>query len=254
MVIFTKDMSTGAVINHGVSGYACLGRPGDFQDQRRGEPWQQIANDPILSYLDAQSHIGMPMSNFNEPWTGGNLAMFNMSGQPYRTPIFGETIPEPSLPNMTSMTITPIEYPSHVGSTFPQQFPIARIHETSRIQIMDRQNVNFERGTGNGDNKMILPHANVNTTPYSTFFQGANASAGTHPNNDVANQQTAPNTTRPDMRGGQAPAQKLPNGQTIGMMQPQEPPPLYELAPPPEPQVLPGEGTAPLRPTNPSWW
>lgn len=253
-----QDMSTGAVINHGVSGFPVLGIAGDFQEQRRGEPWQALVNDPIRSYLNAQSHIGQPLSNFNEPWNGGNLQEINWNGQPYRAPVFGEPVVAPPTPNIANVKICPIDYPTHIGQNYPQQLPSARIHEPSRIAQMDRQNTGWEGGPFNmyteGDNKFFMAHSNVQTTPYSAFFQGSNTGTGVHPGADTANQQTAPNTTRPDFKGGQAPTIKLPNGQTIGMMQPQEPPALYELAPPPDPQVIPGEGTAPLRPTNPTWW
>lgn len=248
-------MSTGKVLNHGVSGYATTGIPGDFDDQSRGVPFLAQPNDKILSYANAQSHIGIPMSNFNEPWSGGVLETQNMSAQPYRKAIFGEPVPEPFLPNVANVKIAPINYPDHVGQTYPQQLPIARIHTDHILPQVDRQNNGFEVGqqTGVVPNP-IMPQANINVQPNSAFFQGASAATGTHPNNDIANQQTVPNTTRPDMRGGQTPYQKLPTGITIGTMQPQEAPPLYALAPPPDPQVLPGEGTAPLKPTNPAWW
>lgn len=251
-------MSTGAIINHGVSGFPVLGVPGDFQEQRRGEPWEAITNDPIRSYLNAQSHIGFPMSNFNEPWTGGNLQEINWNSQPYRTPVFGEPASAPPTPNITNITICPVSNPDKIGQTYPQQYPISRIHEELRVPLGDRQNSGWEGTPFNmyteGDNKIFMARNSVASTPNSVFFQGAQTAAGVHPNNDTANQQTAPNTTRPDMKDGQAPYQKLPNGQTIGMMQPNEPPALYELAPPPDPQVLPGEGTGSLKPTNPAWW
>jgi hypothetical protein len=247
-------MSTGKVLNHGVSGYACLGQPGDFQQQRRGEPWENAATDPIKSYLNAQSHIGQPMSNFNEPWNSGILQMENWNAQPYRAPVFGEPIPEPSLPNMPSVKVASINYPSMIGKNFPQELPSARIHQEIVLGLMDRQNMGFEGGTFNGDNKVFLPQTNVNTTPNAPAFQGGQVATGVHPGADKAGQQTAPNTTRPDVKDGQSPYQKLPEGQAIGTLQPNEAPALYDLAPPPAPQVLPGEGTAPLLPTAPQWW
>lgn len=250
-------MSTGQVLNHGVSGYPCLGRPGDFQDQRRGEPWQVIVNDPIRSYMNAQSHIGIPMSNFNEFWTGGELREANFDAAPYRTPIFGEPEQAP-LPNMPSITVAPIKYPNMIGMNFPQQLPSARIHENVRLAIQDRQNIGWE-GLGynkyvEGHNQVVLPHTSISTDPNTVNFQGASTATGTHPNNDVANQQTTANTQKTEFVQGQTPYQKLPNGTAIGALQAQEPPALWELASPPDPPVLPGEGTAPLRPTNPAWW
>lgn len=248
-------MATGALLTHGVSGYPCLGVAGDLQDQRRGEPFENIMNDPIRSYMNAQSHIGYPMSNFNEPWTGGELQNMNWSAQPYRQPIFGEPVTAPPTPNINSIQISKIDRSVEIGATFPQQLPSSRIHNEERLAVMDRQNNGFEGGMHiEGDNKVFMPHTNVNTTPYSKFFQGASTDNGVHPNNDTANQQTTANTIRTDFKGGQAPYQKLPDGITISALQPQEPPALWELAPPPDPPVLPGEGTAALAPTNPRWW
>lgn len=251
-------MSTGALISHGVSGYPCLGVPGDWQEQRRGEPFENIINDPITSYMNAQSHIGFPLSNFNEPWTGGELQGINWSAQPYRQPVFGEPVTAPPTPDMGAIQISEINYPSHIGMTYAQQLPSSRIHNDVRLPLTERQNNGWEGALFNmykeGDNKMFMPHTNVNSTPYSKFFQGASTDNGVHPGSDTANQQTTGNTTKVDFTGGQAPFQKLPNGISIGSLQPQEPPPLFELAPPPDPPVLPGEGTAHLEPTNPSWW
>lgn len=244
--------------HHGVSGYPCLGQAGDFQEQRRGEPWQSIANDPIRSYMNAQSHIGYPMSNFNEPWSGGMLQEMNWNGQPYRTPVFGEPVTAPSTPNITNVTVAPIDYPSHIGASYDQELPSTRIHAEERIPVLDRQNTGWEGGPFNmyseADNRYLMEHTNVQTTPYSKFFQGGSVGVGVHPGSDIAGQQTAGNTTRPDIRNGQLPTTKLPNGQTIGQLQPQEPPALFELAPPPDPPVLPGEGTGSLAPTAPKWW
>lgn len=258
MIIFTRDMSTGKVLNHGVSGFACTGVPGDFQDQRRGEPWQDVARDPITSYLTAQSHIGQPMSNFNEPWTGGFLQESNWSAQPYRTPVFGEPVPEPSLPNIPSVEVCKVNYPAFIGETFPQELPSSRIHSDVRLPLMDRPNTGWEGGPFNlyseGDNRFLMERTSVQTTPNTTQFQGGQVPTGVHPNSDKAGQQTAPNTTRPEFSQGQTPYQRLPSGMAVGAMQPSEPPALYELAPPPDPPVLPGEGTAPLQSTAPQWW
>ena len=154
--------------------------------------------------------------------------------------------------------VSEIEYPSHIGQNYAQQLPTSRIHNADRLPVMERQNNGWEGGRFNmyheGDNKVFMPRTNVVTDPNTVNFQGASTAAGVHPNNDTANQQTAGNTTRADFKGGQAPYQKLPEGLSIGMLQPNEPPALYELAPPPDPPVLPGEGTAPLLPTNPAWW
>jgi hypothetical protein len=152
------------------------------------------------------------------------------------------------------ITITSIDYPEHLGLRYDQQLPLERIHMPIDVPIHSQQNTSWENGGMNGDNKIFMPRTNVNTQPNSLFYQGSNVDTGVHPNSDKAGQATAGNTTRPDFRGGQTPFQKLPNGITIGSMQPNEPPPLWALAPPPEPQVLPGEGTAPLRPTAPAWW
>lgn len=244
-------MSTGAIINHGVSGYACLGQEGDFQEQRRDTPWDLA--DPIQSYMNAQSHIGVPMSTFNEPWTGGVLQDPNFSNNLYREPVFGEEVVSPPAPH-PGIPVAPVSYPTFMGDAMAQQLPNARTHDGMRIQSSDRMNLNFEKGTVNGDNKVAMPQTPVPTLPNTEFFQGSYVSTGVHPQNDKAGQATAGNTTRPDMKGGQAPFLKLPNGQSIGLLQPNEPPALWQLAPPPDPQVLPGEGTGFLRPTAPSWW
>lgn len=252
MVIFTKNMSTGAVLTHGVSGFPCTGIPGDWQEQRRGEPWEN-ASDPIVSYLNAQNHIGIPMSNFNEPWTGGALQALNYSSQPYRTPIVGP-LDAPPGPQKTYVTVASVDYPSHFGVTSAQELPLGRIHNDVNIPLLYRQNLTWENGMVNGDNKVFMPPTQIPTQPNTQNFQGGSTDNGVHPNSDKAGQQTAPNTQRVDFRGGQTPFMKLPNGQTIAALQPNEPPSLWELAPPPNPQVLPGEGTAPLLPTVPRWW
>lgn len=254
MVIFTKDMSTGATLTHGVSGFPCVGRAGDFQIQNRGEPWQAIVNDPILSYLNAQSHIGIPLSNFNEPWTGGMLQDGNFSNNLYPGPIFGEQLSAPPPAPKALITVAPIDYPSQLGNTLNQQMPNARIHSRIPLPAIDRQNMVFEMGTINGDNKVFMPQANIFVQPNTEYFQGATNSTATHVQNDIAGQQTTANTTRADFTQGQGPYAKLPNGQAVGQLQPGEAPALYELAPPPDPQVLPGEGTGMLAPTVPKWW
>lgn len=253
MVIFTTErMATGAVLTHGVSGYACTGIAGDFQEQRRGEPWEN-ASDPIVSYMNAQNHIGVPLSNFNEPWSGGPLQELNFNSQPYRTPIVG-SLDAPPGPQKKSITVTSVDYLSFLGRTLPQQLPLATIHNSVRMPSIYEQNLTWERGIENGDKKMFMPQTPVPVIPNMTNFQGSYTPTAVHRNNDIAGQQTAPNTTRPDFTQGQTPFQKLPNGQAIGMLQPNEPPALWELAPPPDPQVLPGEGTGALAPTAPAWW
>lgn len=246
-------MSTGAVLTHGVSGYPCLGRPGDFQDQLRGEPWENVVNDPISSYLNAQNHIGLMLSNFNEPWSGGVLQELNYNSQPYRTPIVGR-LDAPPAPQMETVTVASVNYPSHVGVRSDQQLPNARIHNDVNLPVTYRQNLQWENGMVNGDNKVFMPPTQVPTIPNTQIFQGGITATGVHPNNDKSGQSTTANTTRPDFRGGQGPAQKLPNGMAVASLQPNEPPQLWELAPPPDPQVIPGEGTAPLAPTAPAWW
>lgn len=254
MVIFTNDMSTGSVLTHGVSGYPCLGVAGDFNEQERGEPWQVIVNDPIRSYMNAQNHIGIPMSNFNEPWTGGVLQNSNFDAAPYRVPVFSEPFVGPPAPAPKTVKLAPADYPFMVGEAFAQQLPQSTIHFDVPMPVLRRQNNNFEAGTANGDNKRFIPNIPTAPSPNARFFQGGTTPTGVHPNNDKAGQQTAPNTTRPDFRGGQTPFQKLPNGTSIGTLQPNEPPQLWELAPPPDPQVRPQEGTGPLLPTVPGWW
>lgn len=247
-------MATGLVINHGVSGYPCLGQTGDFQVQGRGQPWENIVNDPIKSYLNAQSHIGNPMSNFNEPWKGGELQDWNFNGQPYRTPVFGEAMTESTANQMSSIQVAKIDYPTHLGLRYDQQLPIGRIHQDVKVPATDRQNLEWEEGMYNGSNQTFMPRTNVNTIPNSKFFQGSQVAAGVHPNNDLSGQATTGNQSRPDYKGPQAPFAKLPNGMTVGQFQQPDAPALWELAPPPDPQVLPGEGTAPLAPTAPAWW
>lgn len=248
-------MSTGAVLNHGVSGFACTGRAGDFQRQRRGEPWENIVNDPIVSYLNAQSHIGIPFNNFNEPWTGGELRDANFGAQPYRKPGFAEDFPPPIPPNeKQAIPVASVQYPSLIGEPFAQQLPYANVHAAVPMRETPRQNLGFMQGSVNGDNKVLMPSVGPVLDPNKKFFQGANTATGVHPNNDKAGQSTAPNTTRADFFQGQAPYQKLPNGQAVGTLQPGEPPGLWAMAPAPEPQVLPEEGTGPLAPTVPGWW
>lgn len=237
---------------HGVSGYPCLGVAGDWQTQERSNPWIN-AEDPIVSYMNAQNHIGVPLSTFNEPWTGGVLTDENFNAQPYREPLVG-SLSAPPVPKMKSVEVAKVDYPSQLGVSFPQQLPNARIHSGVSLPLMDRQNMEWEAGTGNGDNKVFMPQQFVELLPNTSFFQGASTSTGVHPQNDVANQQTTGNTARSDFRGGQAPFQKLPNGMTVGELQPFEPPALWETAPPPDPVVQPGMGTGPLLPTNPAWW
>ena len=247
-------MSTGAIINHGVSGFACTGRDGDFQTQLRGEPWQNVVNDPIVSYLNAQSHIGIMLNNFNEPWTGGDLRELNFDAQPYRTPIFGEPLDVIPPKESHGIAVAKVEYPSLTGNSFAQQLPYAKVHSGVPMPDIHRQNMDFERGTENGDNKVFMPQVGPVLDPNKKFFQGGTTATGVHPNNDRAGQQTAPNTARQDFTQGQAPFQRLPDGQAVGALQPGEPPGLWAMAPPPIPQVLPGEGTGALEPTVPGWW
>lgn len=253
MVIFTKDMATGAVLNHGVSGYPCTGVAGEFNEQRRGEPWQVIVNDPIRSYMNAQNHIGIPMSTFNEPWTGGILQESNWSAQPYRVPIFG-TSETPPTPNIPSILIAPIQYPSLIGSSYDQQLPNSRIHSDVRVPHISQQNRTFEQATMNGDNKVMMSPGNIFVNPNSGYFQGSTNGTGTHPQNDIAGQVTTGNTTRPGFTGGQTPFQKLPNGMSVAGLQANEPPSLLDFAPPPDPPVMPQTGTGMLAPTAPAWW
>jgi len=247
-------MATGLQLTHGVSGYECLGRAGDFQEQRRGEPWESIVNDPITSYMNAQSHIGIPLSNFNEPWTGGVLQGGNWSSNAYRTAIFGESIFPTNTKEVGAVEIAPIEYPSHFGVASDQQLPNARIHAERAMLGVDRQNLTWEMGSSNGDNKVFMPQGHIYIQPNKQNFQGGTTASGTHPQNDIAGQQTTANTTRADFSGGQTPYQKLPDGQSVSQLQMGEPPALWEFAPPPDPVVLPGEGTGMLAPTAPAWW
>lgn len=247
------SMSTGRILNHGVSGFACTGIPGDFQEGANGYPFVMRQNDPIRSYSNAQNHMGIPLSNFNEPWSAGVLQDWNMSAQPYRTPIVGSTDAKPS-PPIPDIPIANINYPDHLGQTYPQQLPSSRIHVEVPLVPTPRQNDTFEEGQVTGEHTSIMPQGNINVQPNSQFFQGASTDTNVHPNNDIANQKTTGNTERNKFSGGQAPYQKLPNGIVINTLQPTEPPPLWTLAPPPDPPVLPGEGTGALRPTNPAWW
>jgi hypothetical protein len=122
------------------------------------------------------------------------------------------------------------------------------------LNVENRQNNTFESGQITNEHQELYPQGNVSAMPNSYFFQGASTDPGVHPNNDVANQSTTANTTRSDFTSGQAPTQKLPNGINISIMQPNEPPALWNLAPPPDPPVRPQEGTGQLKPTNPAWW
>ena len=248
-------MATGALLTHGVSGFPCLGDVGDFNEQRRGEPWQVIVNDPIRSYLNAQSHIGVPMSNFNEPWTGGILQEPNFDGAPYRTPIFVEPPDSPPGPTPQTVTVVPFSYPSMVGKAYNQELPRSRIAQDTRLPTLDRQNNNFEFGTFNGDNKVMLPQTPIGLVTNTPAFQGASTSTGVHPNNDKAGATTTGNSQRVDFKGGQAPYQKLPGGMSVGGLQPGDEPQLWQLAPPPDPPVMPqGMSVTALAPTTPAWW
>lgn len=246
-------MSTGAMINHGVSGYACTGFGSEYQDQLRGTPWDVTPNDPILSYANAQNHLGLMMSNFNEAWAPGILSEENISAQPYRTPIVGNTSAPPPRPT-TTIPVAEFQYPDHTLQQYPQQLPSTRIHGDYVLNVENRQNNTFESGQITNEHQELYPQGNVSAMPNSYFFQGARTDPGVHPNNDVANQSTTANTTRSDFTSGQAPTQKLPNGINISIMQPNEPPALWNLAPPPDPPVRPQEGTGQLKPTNPAWW
>lgn len=240
------------VLTHGVSGFACTGVPGDWQEQRRSEPYR-TASDPIVSYMNAQNHIGVPLSNFNEPWTGGALQETNWSAQPYRTPVVG-SLDAPPGPQKASITLASVDYPSHLGVTGAQQLPLSRIHKEVMMPIAYRQNLTWEMGLENGDNKVFMPQTPVPVKPNTTNFQGSTTSSGVHPNNDKTGQQTTANTSKTEFTQGQNPYQRLPNGMAINAMQANEPPALWEMAPPPDPQVQVGEGTAPLAPTTPAWW
>lgn len=247
------SMSTGALMNHGVSGYACTGIPGDFGDQSHGKPWEQSLNDPSVSYSDAQNHLGLLMSSFNEPWQAGNLQDPNMSAQPYRIPIVGplDAPPPPSIPQIKIATL---QFPDHSLHTHPQELPFARIHKDPIVNQVNRQNIGFESGTFTGIHEPVFPSGVISVLPNTVNLQGSTTSTGVHPGSDIAGQTTTGNTSKPDQPIGQQPSQKLPNGLAVGMLQDSEPPPLWASAPPPEPQVLPGEGTQPLHPTNPAWW
>jgi len=247
-------MSTGAVLTHGVSGFPTTGVPGDFDVQRRGYPFETPSNDPIRSYYGAQSHVLLPIHNYNEPWRATALDGNNWSMNALREGFYDETLFMAVPHGIKDQTIATIDYPEHLGIGYEQQLPLQRIHNSIDVPIHNQQNTEWQNGGANGDNKTFMPKTNVNVQPNVKYFQGAYVDQGVHPNSDIAGQQTTANTTRPDFKGGQTPFQKLPNGQTIGMLQPNEPPALWEMAPPPDPQVLPGEGTAPLRPTAPAWW
>lgn len=246
-------MSTGAIINHGVSGYACTGMPGDFNDQSRGVPWEYALNDPSISYNGAQNHLGLLMSGFNESWQAGNLQDSNMSAQPYRTPIVGP-LQAPPPPPIPSTKIALLQFPDHTHQTHPQELPFARIHQDPIMNPIPRQNIGFENGTFTGTHSPIFPTGLISVLPNTANFMGSTTAAGVHPGADKAGQATTGNTAKPDLPLGQTPSQKLPNGLPVGALQDSEPPPLWESAPPPQPQTLPGEGTQPLRPTNPAWW
>ena len=240
------------VLTHGVSGFACTGVPGDWQEQRRGEPYE-TASDPIVSYMNAQNHMGIMMSNFNEPWTGGYLQETNWNAQPYRTPIVG-SLDAPPGPRIPEIKVVSVDYPTLIGLPQAQELPMSRIHTSVQLPAVYRQNLQWEIGTDNGDNKVFMPQTPIPTNPNTVQFQGASTATGVHPGSDKSGQATTANTERKEFTGGQAPYQKLPNGFNVGGLQPGEPPALWEMAPPPDPQVLPGEGTAPLQPTTPRWW
>lgn len=246
-------MSTGAIINHGVSGYACTGIPGDFGDQTQGKPWLLSLNDPSASYLNAQNHLGLLMSGFNESWAAGNLNDSNMSAQPYRTPFVGPLDAHPP-PKMPEYKLAVIDTPYKIWGRFPQQLPSSRIHMDHIVPQIARQNEGFENGTITGMHTPMFPGGLVGTTPNTVNFQGSTTGSGVHPGADNAGQQTTGNTSKPDQPVGQQPSQKLPNGLAVGALQDQEPTPLWASAPPPAPPVLPGEGTQPLHSTNPPWW
>lgn len=249
-------MATGALLTHGVSGFPCLGVAGEFNEQRRGEPWQVIVNDPIRSYMNAQNHIGIPMSNFNEPWTGGVLQEANYDAAPYRTPVFTEPFVGPPGPTPRYEKIASVSYPAMVGRNYATQLPRSLIAPTHvPLPQNERQNMGFEYGTSNGAESVLLPQTSIYMNPDTLQFQGASTSTGVHPNDDKAGATTTANTTRPDFRGGQAPYQKLPNGQAVGTLQPGDEPQLWDLAPPPDPPVLPqGMSVGALAPTTPAWW
>lgn len=259
MVIFTKDMSTGAVLTHGVSGYECLGQPGDFQEQVRGEPWEQIVNDPIRSQLNAQSHIGVMLSNFNEPWTGGVLQDINFSAQPYRTPPFGEPVVGPPGPTIESIKIVDVDYPGQIGKTFAQEMPLVPVHRETQVKPSSWQNLTFETPTFNDGTVVTLMNGGyVPLTPNQVNFQGSTVAPNVHPNADKAGQQTMPNTatagTGSDNKNPPPPYQKLPNGVSVGDLQPGEGPQLWQMGAPPQPQVQMQEGPAHLAATAPPWW
>lgn len=242
------------MMHHGVSGFPVLGRAGDFDIQHRGEPLENIVNDPVESYLNAQNHIGVPMSNFNESWHGGILADWNYNAQPYPKALWSEPLVGPPGPTPQYQKVVGVEYPSLIGDTFPQQLPTSRLAPSIMLPALERQNMGFESGTANGDNKVFMPPTSIHVKRNTIQFQGSETAPGVHPNNDKAGQQTTGNTGRTDFTGGQAPYQKLPNGLSVATLQPNDAPQLWELAPPPDPPVLPGEGTQALQSTVPQWW
>ena len=194
------------------------------------------------------------MSTFNEPWTGGLLQEANFDAAPYRVPFFSEPFVGPPGPTPQTTTLAPISYPFEFGRTFPQQLPVSRIATETPLPVLMRQNQTFENGTGNGDNKVFMPQTPVGLVTDAPKFQGSNTSTAVHPNNDKAGATTAPNTTRPDMRGAPPPFTKLPNGAAIAQLQPGDQPQLWDMAPPPDPPIIPQTGTAMLAPTTPAWW
>lgn len=246
-------MSTGAIVNHGVSGYPCTGIPGDYGEQDRGTPWEAIHNDPSISYHNAQNHLGLLMSTFNQPWASGDLQDSNMSAQPYRTPIVGPMLAPPP-PQIPKIKIAYLNFPDHTLNTHPQELPSSRIHIDPIVGQISRQNNGFEGGTFTGTHTPMMPGGVISVMPNTVNPMGSQTPAGTHPGADNAGQQITGNTSKPDLNVGQQPNQKLPNGIPVGSLQNSEPPPLWASAPPPDPSVLPGEGTQPLHSTNPAWW
>lgn len=246
-------MSTGQMINHGVSGFACTGIPGDFSTQDRGTPWEATHNDPLISYNNAQNHLGLFLQGFNQMWQAGRPGDFNMNAQPYRTPAVG-SLEAPAPPVMPKIKIAPLNFPDHTLNTHPQELPSSRIHIDPILAQTARQNLDFEGGTFTGSHTPTFPQGVIDITPNTINFQGSQTAAGVHPGSDNAGQQTTGNTSKPDQPIGQQPSTKLPNGIAVGALQDSEPPPLWASAPPPDPQVLPGEGTQPLHSTNPPWW
>lgn len=246
-------MATGQLINHGVSGYACTGIPGDFGAQDRSIPWEASRNDPAISYANSQNHLGLFLQGFNQPWQAGVLGDSNMNAQPYRQPAVG-SMEAPAAPSMPTIKIATVNFPDHTLDSHPQELPSSRIHIDPIISQTNRQNIGFEAGSFTGSHDPTFPQGLISVLPNTVQFQGSQTAAGVHPGADNAGQQTTGNTTKPDQPIGQQPANKLPNGLAVGSLQDSEPPPLWASAPPPTPPVLPGEGTQPLRSTNPPWW